>query len=120
MGNDNHFVGIDKLLLGLAFVTLLLARLASAAFAQALHPRRLLQPVGRRRRAAIRTVQSELVLQFGDPHFQGGKFRPLRSNQRDQFFLGRFAWRFAIIRFLNRKTAVPARKTLSQIRSAFM
>ena len=82
----DDFVGISDLSQGLAFVTLLPARLLAGRFAQTLHPRRLLQPIARRRLAAVRTVQSEPALKFGDPRFQGRDLGRLRRNQRNQFF----------------------------------
>ena len=88
-------VGISDLSQCLAFVTLLPARFLAGPFAQTRHPRRLLQPIARRRLAAVRTVQSEPALKFGDPRFQSRIFSPQRRNQRDQVFLGRLAWRFA-------------------------
>ena len=77
-------VGISDLSQGLAFVTLLPARLLAGTFAQTSHPRRLLQPIARRRLAAVRAVQSEPALKFGDPCFQRRIFSPQRRNQRDQ------------------------------------
>ena len=62
----DDFVGISDLSQGLAFVTLLPTRLIAGRFAQTRHPRRLLQPIARRRLAAVRTVQSEPALKFGD------------------------------------------------------
>ena len=113
-------VGISDLSQGLAFVTLLPARLVTGMFAQALHPRRLLQPIARRRLAAIRTVQPEPALEFGDLRFQGSKFSPLRRNQRDQFFLGRLAWRFANHPILESKIASAVQKNLPPIQSAIV
>src|SRR2546427_6393070 len=62
----DDFVGIGDLSQSLAFVTLLPTRLLAGPFAQARHPRRLLQPIARWRFAAVRTVQSEPTLKFGD------------------------------------------------------
>src|SRR5271170_3249982 len=42
------------------------SRFLAGPFAQTRHPRRLLQPIARRRLAAVRTVQSEPALKFGD------------------------------------------------------
>jgi hypothetical protein len=109
----DDFVGISDLSQGLAFVTLLSARFLAGTFAQTLHPRRLLQPIARRRLAAVRTVQFEPALEFGEPRFQGRIFSPQRRNQRDQFFLGRLAWRFANHPILESKTAAAVQKNLS-------
>jgi hypothetical protein len=87
-------------------------------FAQALQPRRLLQSIARRGLAAVRAVQSEPALEFGDPRFQGRIFSPQRRNQRDQFFLGRLAWRFANRPILESETASGVQKNLSPIRLA--
>jgi hypothetical protein len=75
----DNIVGIDDLSQGLAFVTLLPTRLLAGPFAQTRHPRRLLQPIARRRLAAVRTVQSETALKLGDMSSQ-------RRNQRNEFF----------------------------------
>ena len=80
------FVGLGGLSQGLALVTLLPARLSAGFFAQAPHPRRLLQPIARRRLAAVLTVQAEPALEFGDPRFQSRIFSHQRRNQRDQLF----------------------------------
>src|SRR5580700_3332098 len=61
----DDFVGISDLSQGLAFVTLLPTRFLAGPFTQTRHPRRLLQPIARRRLAAVRTVQSEPALKFG-------------------------------------------------------
>ena len=66
-------IGISDLPQGLAFVTFLPARLLGRTFPQARHPRRLLQSIARRRLAAVRTVQSELALKFGNPRLGGSK-----------------------------------------------
>ncbi len=82
----DDFVGISDLSQGLAFVTLLPARLLARTFAQAVHPHRLVQSIALRRFATVRTVQSEPALKFGDPRFQGRIFSPQRSDQRNQLF----------------------------------
>ena len=71
----DDFVGISDLSQGLAFVTLLPTRFFAGPFAQTRHPRRLLQPIARRRLAAVRTVQSEPALKFGDMGSQRRKLR---------------------------------------------
>ena len=101
----DNVVRIRDLSQGLALVTLLPAPLLAGAFPQALHPYRLLQSIARRRLAAVRAVQSEPTLKFRDPGFQRRVFSPQRPNQRDQFFPGRLAFRFAnhsILRIENR------------------
>ena len=111
----NDFVWISDLAQGLAFVTLLPARFLAGTFAQTRHPRRLLQSIARRRLGTVRTVQFEPALKFGEPCFQGRIFSPQRRNQRDQFFLGRLAWRFANHPILESKTASAVQKNLSSI-----
>jgi hypothetical protein len=110
-------VGIRDLSQGLAFVTHLPARLLAGTFAQISHPRRLLQPIARRRLAAVRTVQFEPALKFGHPCFQGRIFSPQRRNQRDQFFLGQLAWRLANHPILESKTASAVQRNLSPIQN---
>jgi hypothetical protein len=70
------FVGSSDLSQGFAFVTLLPTRFPAGPFAQTRHPRRLLQPIARRRLAAVRTVQSETALKLGNPGFQGRILTP--------------------------------------------
>ena len=113
----DDFVGISDLSQGLALVTLLSARLLAGTFAQTRHPRRLLQPIARRRLAAVRTVQSEPALELGQPRFQSGIFSPQRRNQRDQFFPGRLVRRFANP-ILESKTAAAVQNNLSAIQIA--
>src|SRR5437016_691827 len=85
----DDFVGIGDLSQSLAFVTLLPTRLLAGPFAQARHPRRLLQPIARWRFAAVRTVQSEPTLKFG---YLGSQ----RRNQRNEFFPRLLCRRFGI------------------------
>src|ERR1019366_7410203 len=102
---------------GFAFVTLLPARFLARTFAQAVHPRRLLLSIARRRFATVRTVQSEPALEFGDPRFQGRIFRlraafsAIRSSLDGSLGLSR------IIRFLNRKPPLPSRTIYRQFES---
>jgi hypothetical protein len=63
-------VGLGNLAQGLALVAVLASRRFVRWLSQTTHPRRLLQPVARWRLAAVRTVQSEPPLQFGDPRLQ--------------------------------------------------
>ena len=108
-------VGISDLSQGLAFVTHLPARLLAGTLAEISHPRRLLQPIARRRLAAVRAVQFEPALKFGHPCFQGRIFSPQRRNQRDQFLLGQLAWRLANYPILQLKTASAVQRNLSPI-----
>ena len=75
----DDFVRISDLSQGLAFVTLLPTRFLTGSFAQTRHPRRLLEPIARRRLAAVRTVQAE-------PAFKLGNMGSQRPNQRNEFF----------------------------------
>src|SRR5664280_918717 len=108
-------IGICDLPQGLAFVTLLPARFPVGPFAQVLHPRRLLQAITRWRLAAVRTVQSQPALEFGELRFQGRNFRPQRS---DQFVLGRFVWRLRKHPILESETASIVQEILQPIRTA--
>ena len=71
---------------GLSFMTFLPARRLVRWLAQTLDPRRLFQPVTRRRLAAIRAVQSEPALKFSDMRFQSRDLGRLRRDQRNQLF----------------------------------
>jgi hypothetical protein len=51
-------------------------RLLAGPFAQTRHPRRLPQPIARRRLAAVRAVQSETAIELGNPCFPGRIFSP--------------------------------------------
>ena len=73
-------VGIGDLSQGLAFVTLLPARLLAGTFAQIPHPRWLLEPIARRRLTAVRTVQFQPAFKFSHPRLQGRVFSPQRRN----------------------------------------
>jgi hypothetical protein len=55
-------------------------------FARARHPRRLLEPVTRRRLATVGTVQSQPSLKLGDARFQRRDLGRLRLDQCNQFF----------------------------------
>ena len=81
-------------------------------FPQARHPRRLLQSIARRRLAAVRTVQSELALKFGNPRLQRFILGPQRRYQRDQVFRGRHARRFANYPILELETAYAVDENL--------
>ena len=87
---DDH-VGVGDLQQRFALVAGLSARLLSRTFAQAARPSRrlLLQSVARRRLGAVRTVQSEPPLEFGDPRLQSRDLARLRPNQRNKFFFPR-------------------------------
>src|ERR1700704_2385112 len=100
----DDIVGIDDLSQGLAFVTLLPTRLLARPFAQTRHPRRLLQPIARRRLAAVRTVQSETALKFGNLRFESRDLGCLRRDQCNQFFPRWLGRRISIHRILESKT----------------
>ena len=100
-----------------AFESALPQRRRRKTLAQISHPRRLLQPIARRRLAAVRTVQFEPALKFGHPCFQGRIFSPQRRNQRDQFFFGQLAWRLANHPILKSKTS-SVQRNLSPIQIA--
>jgi hypothetical protein len=85
---DDH-VGVGGLPQGLALVAVLPAGLFAGGLAQARHPRRRLQPVARRRLAAVGTVQTEPTLQFRNAGHKRSDLRRLRLNQRNQRFTGR-------------------------------
>src|SRR5208283_3827550 len=87
-------VGLGSLPQRLALVALLPARLPLGFLAQAAHPRQLLQPIARRRLAAVRTVQAEPALEFRDPRLQSGNFGRLRPDQRNRLFPRRLVQRF--------------------------
>jgi hypothetical protein len=70
-------------------VAVLPAGLFAGGLAQARHPRRRLQPVARRRLAAVGTVQTEPTLQFRNAGHKRSDLRRLRLNQRNQRFTGR-------------------------------
>src|SRR3954447_10419957 len=99
----NDFVGIDDLSQGLAFVTLLPTRFLARPFAQTRHPRRLRQPIARRRLAAVRAVQPEPALKFGDSRLKSRDLACLRRDQRNQFFPRWFGRRISIHRILESK-----------------
>ena len=99
----NHFVGIGDLPQGLAFVTLLPTRFLARPFAQTRHPRRLRQPISRRRLAAVRAVQPEPALKFGDLRLKSRDLACLRRDQRNQFFPRGFGRRISIHRILKSK-----------------
>ncbi len=72
--------------------------------AQAPHPHRLLEPVARRRLAAVGAIQSKATLQLGDPRPQGRyllglrrDLRGLRRNQRKELIPRRFDRRVPIL-----------------------
>ena len=77
----DHDGGIGDLPQRLAFVALLPARFLAGPVPQARHPRRLLQPITRRRLAAVRTVQPEPALELRQPRLQR---RILGLQGRDQ------------------------------------
>jgi len=112
-GMINHLVGIGNLSQGFAFVPLLPTSFLARMFAQALHSRRLLQPIARWRLAAVRTVQAELALEFGDPRFQGRIVSPQSRNQRIQSFPGQLVRRFASHPILESETESAVQRNLA-------
>ena len=66
----DHDIGFSDLPQGLAFVALLPARFLAGPVPQAPRPRRLRQPIARRRLAAIRAVQPEPALELRQPRLQ--------------------------------------------------
>src|SRR6516165_1381853 len=103
-------VRLGNLPQGLAFMTILPARWLVRRFAQARHPRRLLEPVTRWRLAAVGTVQSQPSLKFGDTRFQGRDLGRLRLDQCNQFFPRWLTWRLRIHESLNRNEIPLSRK----------
>ena len=87
----DDFVRVGDLQQRLALVAGLSARLLARTLAQTARPPRrlLLQSVARRRLGAVRTVQSKLSLEFGDPRLQSCDLARLRPNQRNQFVFPR-------------------------------
>jgi len=107
----DHDVGIGDLPQRFAFVALLPARFLAGPVPQARHPRRLLQPITRRRLAAVRTVQPEPALELPQPRLQR---RILGLQGRDQ--REKVVHRCArggdsrVIRCLNRNPSPPSRE----------
>ena len=95
-------VRLGNLPQGLAFMTFPPARRLVRRFAQARHPRRLLEPVTRRRLAAVGTVQSQPSLKLGDRALRAAIGR-LRLDQCNQFFPRWLAWRLRNSRILELK-----------------
>jgi hypothetical protein len=79
-------VGLRDLSQSLSFMTFLSAGLVAGGLAQARHARRFLQPVTRRRLAAVGTVQSKPAFEFGNMSPQCRDFSRLRRNQRNKLF----------------------------------
>ena len=99
----NHFVGIGDLSQGLAFVTLLPTRFLARPFAQTRHPRRLRQPIARRRLAAVRAVQPEPALKFGDLRLKSRDLACLRATNAISSSRDGSAAKSAFIESLNRR-----------------
>ena len=108
----DDLVGISDLSQGLAFVTLLPARFLARTFAQARHPRRLLQSIARWRLAAVRTVQTKPALKFGDMRFQSRDLGRLRRDQRNQLFPRWLGRRIRIHRILESNPDSDVQKNL--------
>src|SRR5450759_820477 len=97
---------------GLSFMTFLPARRLVRWLAQTLDPRRLFQPVTRRRLAAIRAVQSGPALKFSDMRFQSRDLGRLRRDQRNQLFPRWLGWRSRIHRILESNPDADVQKNL--------
>jgi len=108
----DDLVGISDLSQGLAFVTLLPARFLARTFAQARHPRRLLQSIARWRLAAVRTVQTKPAFKFGDMRFQSRDLGRLRRDQRNQLFPRWLGRRIRIHRILESNPDSDVQKNL--------
>src|SRR5487761_1106415 len=106
------FVRLGDLPQGFSLMTLLPARRLARGFAQTFDPSRLLQPVARRRLAAVRAVQSQPALKFNDPRFQSRDLSRLRGNQRNEFFPRWLGRRISIHRTLESKTDSAVQKNL--------
>jgi hypothetical protein len=65
--------------------------------------------------APTRLSDDEPALKFRDPCLQRRVFSPQRPNQRDQFFPGRLAFRFANHSILESKTGSAVERNLSPI-----
>ena len=91
----DHDIGFSDLPQGLAFVALLPARFLAGPVPQAPRPRRLRQPIARRRLAAIRAVQPEPALELRQPRLQRRILGLKGRDQREQVFQRRRTRRFA-------------------------
>ena len=113
----DHDVGIGDLPQRLAFVALLPARFLAGPVPQARHPRRLLQPITRRRLAAVRTVQPEPALELRQPRLQR---RILGLQGRDQREKVVHRWRtrrrFASYPMLESEPVSPSREFFAEPR----
>ena len=90
----DHDIGFSDLPT-LAFVALLPARFLAGPVPQAPRPRRLRQPIARRRLAAIRAVQPEPALELRQPRLQRRILGLKGRDQREQVFQRRRTRRFA-------------------------
>ena len=106
----DHDIGFSDLPQGLAFVALLPARFLAGPVPQAPRPRRLRQPIARRRLAAIRAVQPELALELRQPRLQRRILGLKGRDQREQVFQRRRTRRFASHPMLNRNSPPPSRE----------
>src|SRR6516165_7419887 len=97
----------------LAFMAFLPARRLVRWFAQAAHPRRLVQSIAGRRLTAVAAVQAEPALQLGDTGLQNCNLGRLRPDQRNQLFPRRLRLRIAIHESLNRN-AIPLSRKISR------
>ena len=106
----DDLVGLGDLPQGRSWMTFLPARRLVRWFAQTLDPSRLVQPVARRRLAAVGAVQSEPALEIGDPSLQSRNLGRLRPDQRNQLFPRWRARRLSIDESLNRNKIPLSRK----------
>ena len=91
----DHDIGFSDLPQGLAFVALLPARFLAGPVPQAPRPRRLRQPIARRRLAAIRAVQPEPALELRQLRLQRRILGLKGRDQREQVFQRRRTRQFA-------------------------
>jgi len=106
-------VGLGDLEQRFSFMAFLSARRPSRWLARTLDPRRLFEPVARRRFAAVGTVQSEPALKFGDMRLQSRNFGRLRRDQRNQLLPRWLGLRIRIIhRILESKPDSAVEKNL--------
>ena len=112
----DHDVGIGDLPQRFAFVALLPALFLAGPVPQARHPRRLRQPIARRRLAAIRAVQPEPALELRQPRLQCRILGLQGRDQRDQVcHRRRTRRRFASHPMLESEPAVAVEEILSRL-----
>ena len=109
----DHDIGFSDLPQGLAFVALLPARFLAGPVPQAPRPRRLRQPIARRRLAAIRAVQPEPALELRQPRLQRRILGLKGRDQREQVFQRRRTRRFASYPMLESEPASAVERIFS-------